>query len=235
MTNVFPIMAWVRKYQVTSFEQLDTKHIWDGTRLMWHYIYAVYTNKQIQCYTCCMKLKITASCESIFFLFCPFSLFMSLWDITGVSSPFYFKVCNMTSHEHLEVFGTELFESQPRQWKLIKLQISFCWRHHFRCMIALCVILTIIHYFKYLNSFFMTGIVAACCCIWFLADTMTFVAGCLILLIICLVYQCLCVHCWTLGLIQNFIWVSSQKLSMISLTDRQNFLFCFHIFYSVQG
>ena len=90
--------------------------LWDGTRLMWHYIYAVYTNKQIQCYTCCMKLKITASCESIFFLFGPFSLFMSLWDITGVSSPFYFKVCNMTSHGHLEVFGTELFESHHTNW-----------------------------------------------------------------------------------------------------------------------
>ena len=65
---------------------------------------------------------------------------------------------------------------------------SFCRCHHLRCMIVLCVILTIIHYFKYLNSFFMTGIVAECCCIWFRADTMTFVADCLILLIICWVY-----------------------------------------------
>ena len=150
MTNVFPIMTWVRKYQVTSFEQLDTKHIWDGTRLMWHYIYAVYTNKQIQCYTCYMKLKIqpVAKC---FVHFLSFFTFHVIKRQVPVYSPFYFKVCNMTSHEHLEVLGTELFESQPRQWKLIKLQISFCWHHHFRCMIALCVILTIIHYFKYLK------------------------------------------------------------------------------------
>ena len=123
MTNIFPIMAWVRKYQVTSFEQLDTKHIWDGTRLMWHYIYAVYTNKQIQCYTCCMKLRITASCESVFYF--PFLSFFTFHVIVRHYRCIITIFFQSMQHDITKTLGSlwdRTIWITPHQLKLINIQ-----------------------------------------------------------------------------------------------------------------